>query len=154
MEPRQATTEGLAIYREEMRDYINRTIQANHPAREGWLRAWAAELPLQQQLKRESIEKGLDRGKVPVALFDVGDFQYLIATYPDWFTEPLRPGQRSHSRLSQIAIVRNQIAHDHGTFYRVNAEELLANCVEVLQLAGKESAAGIIRDLIRQIGPH
>ena len=153
MNPRDAANAGLTIYRDEMRDYINRTIQVNHPAKEGWLRAWAAGLPDNQRVRRERIEKALDRGRIPTTLFDVGDFQHLIAAYPDWFDESLRPGQHHFQRLSQIAVVRNQIAHDRGTIYREDAEEVLSWCIEVLNLAGKESAASAIRDIIKQMDP-
>ena len=105
MDPKQAIRDGLDIYRTEMRLFLNRTLQSKHPKKEGWVRAWASQL--KHQPTRERFERGLDRGETPLSILDVGDFQHVIADYRDLFPEPLRPGQHHHSRLSEIARMRN-----------------------------------------------
>ena len=153
MDPKQAIRDGLDIYRREMRDFLNRTLQSKHPKKEGWVRAWASQM--KHQPTRERIERALDRGELPIHLLDVGDFQHVIADYRDLFLEPFRPGQHHHSRLSEIAQMRNlYFGHDRGIPDRADAEKCLSMCAEVLGLAGLESAAEAVRDLITQMNPQ
>ena len=146
MTPRDATTTGLDIYRAEMRDVIRRALQSEFGG--DWCRTQAAPLFGGRKEARMLIE--LDRGERPENLFDVGEFQRIIAAHQQLFPEAITIGEY-HNHMPKIATVRNRVLRALDPVFCVDAQESLGWCIEVLEQCGRTPAATEIRDIVSSI---
>ena len=147
MTPTQAAaTEGLDIYRDEMRDVIRETLQQEFDG--NWCKDQVA--PLFGGGKTRKILRDLDRGERPEAQIDVGEFAQVIKAHQLLFPEAIRAGEH-HSHMGKIANHRNQVLHVLRPFRRTDAEQLLGWCIDVLEQCGRISAADEIRDVVSRL---
>ena len=152
MDARAAIGKGLDLYRGAMRDFIRETLQVEYG--ESWFSTQVAPLLYGKDWRLErSLKAVLKQGRSAEAQIDIGEFARVIQEFGDLFPEPIRRGQHHHSRLSEIAEVRNIHVHATRTLYKADAETVLGACKEVLSLCGRMSAAEEIDDLIRSLGP-
>ena len=141
MTPKEAVNAGLDIYRAEMRDVIQQTLQQEFGG--DWCKNQVA--PLFGGGKARKILRELDRGQKPETLIDVGEFSQVIAEHQLLFPEAIRTGEH-HSHMSKIANRRNWAVHVLGPIRRTDAEQLLGWCIDVLNQCGRNGAARDIED--------
>ena len=150
MDARGAIGKGLDLYRDAMRDFIRETLQVEYG--ESWFSAQVAPLLYGNDWRLEHRLKAvLKRGLSAEVQIDIGEFARVIQEFGDLFPEPIRRGQHHHSRLGEIAEVRNIHVHATQTLYKADAEKVLGACKEVLSLCGRESAAKDVDGIIRSL---